>query len=109
MELNLKKVAAYIRRAETENLLDRVTVFRSEMEPAALDLMEGELSRRGISEEKIAEYAELRREGIMMKASGEPLHCYFCERPAVQRGRGWYKLWGRIPIFPRIYSRCELH
>ena len=109
MELNLKKVAAYMRQAETESLLDRVTVFREGMEPAALDLFEGELSRRGVSKEKIAEYAELRSATVVVNSSGEAMRCYFCERPAVVRGRGWFKLWRRIPIFPRMYSRCEAH
>jgi hypothetical protein len=109
LELNLKKVAAYIRQAETESLLDRVTVFRDGMEPAALDLIEGELSRRGVSLEKIAEYGELRSATVVINAAGEALRCHFCERPAIVRGRGWFKLWRRIPIFPRMYSRCEVH
>ena len=46
MELDLNKVARYIRRAETEELLDRVTVYRDGMEPAAVDLMENELALR---------------------------------------------------------------
>ena len=109
LELNLKKVAAYIRQAETESLLDRATVFRDGMEPAALDLIEGELSRRGVSLEKIAEYADLRSGDVIVDAAGVPKRCHFCERPAVSRGRVWFKLWGRIPLLPRIYARCDVH
>ena len=49
MGFDLRRVAEYIRRADTEELLDRVTVYREGMEPAALDLMEGELDRRGVT------------------------------------------------------------
>ena len=60
-ECDWRRVAEYIRRAETEELLDRVTVYRAGMEPAAVDLMEHELDRRGISREAIAEHAAERR------------------------------------------------
>ena len=40
MHFDIQRVAAYIRVADTEELLDRVTVYRNGMEPAALDLME---------------------------------------------------------------------
>jgi len=109
MDLNLKKVAVYIRKAETETLLDRVTVFRTEMEPAALDLMKGELSRRGVSEGMIAEYGELKGRDVVLDSAGEARRCHFCDRPAVQRGRGWFKLWRKIPLFPRMFYRCEVH
>jgi hypothetical protein len=109
MRLDLKQVAKYIRRADTEELLDRVTVYREGMEPAALDLMEGELDRRGVTREEIAEHDRMRRETAIMLPDGTALRCSFCDRPAVVRGRGWHKLFGRVPIFPRMFAYCDYH
>ncbi len=109
MELNLKRVAEFIRGAETEDLLDRVTVYRDCMEPAALDLMEGELDRRGITREQIAEHDAKLREAAILNPDGTPMRCSFCDRPAIQRQRGWHRLWGRIPLFPRMLCYCETH
>jgi hypothetical protein len=109
MKLNLKRVAAFIRKAETEELLDRVTVYRAGMEEAALDLMEGELDRRGYSREMIDGYRESRLENAILLPDGTALRCNFCNRPAVIRGRGWHKLFKRIPVFPRVFAYCTLH
>jgi hypothetical protein len=109
MDLNLKKVAEYIRSAETEELLNRATVFRGEMEPAALDLIEGELSRRGVTGPMMEEYRELRIGTVLLNPSGDARRCHFCDRPAVARTRGWFKLWRKIPIIPKMFDRCEAH
>src|SRR3954454_3218353 len=110
MDLNLKRVAEYIRSAPTEELLDRVTVYREGMEPAALDLMEGELDRRGVTREQIAEHAAERWETAIRLPDGTALRCSFCTRPAVLRGRGWYRIFfGRVPVFPRMFAYCEGH
>ena len=109
MRLDLRKVAEFIRRADTEELLDRVTVYREGMEPAALDLMEGELDRRGISRAAIAEHDAERRATAIMLPDGTAMRCSFCNRPAVVQARGWHRLFGLIPIFPRIFARCALH
>src|SRR5262245_132920 len=101
MRFDLKRVAEFIRRAETEELLDRVTVYREGMEPAALDLMEGELDRRGITREEIADHDAMRRETAIMLPDGTALRCSFCNRPAVVRRSRWHKLFGVVPIFPR--------
>jgi hypothetical protein len=106
---DLKAVARYIRQAETEELLDRVTVYRGGMEPAALDLMEGELDRRGVTRDQIAEHDATRRETAIILADGTALRCNFCNRPAVIRAWGWYRLFGRIPVFPRLFARCAVH
>src|SRR5262245_32383580 len=103
MRLDLKRVAAFIRKADTEELLDRVTIYRAGMEPAALDLMEGELDRRGVSREEIAEHDATRRATAIMLADGTALRCSFCDRPAVVQARGWHKLFGRIPLCPRMF------
>ena len=109
MDLDLKKVAAYMRKAGVEELLDRVTVYRVEMEPAALDLFEGELSRRGVSEVKIAEHGADFRSDAIENADGTIRRCSYCGRPAVVQGRGWHRLWRRIPLFPRIFAYCRDH
>lgn len=109
MRFDLRKVASYIREAESEDLLDRVTIYREGMEPVALDLMEMELDRRGVTREQIAEHDLHRRESAIMLDDGTALRCSFCDRPAIVRGRGWHRLFGRVPIFPRIYARCERH
>ena len=85
MRLDLKRVAEFIRRAETEELLDRVTVYREGMEPAALDLMEGELDRRGITREMIADHDEERRQDGD-HASGR--NCHAVQLLLPPRGRG---------------------
>jgi hypothetical protein len=109
MRLNLKRVAEYIRTAQTEELLDRVTVYRAGMEPAALDLMEGELDRRGITRDEIARHDAWRRATAIMLDDGTALRCSVCDRPAVIQARGWHKLFGRVPVFPRLFSYCEVH
>jgi hypothetical protein len=109
MNLDLRAVAANIRKAETEDLLDRVTVYRDGMEPAAVDLIEGELSRRGLSPEEIAEHDRRRREEVVFRDEGTVVKCSFCHGPAVWVGWGWHRLWGWVPVFPRILTRCERH
>jgi hypothetical protein len=109
MKLDLKRVAEYIRRAATEELLDRVTVYREGMEPAALDLMEGELDRRGVTREEIAAHGARRRETAIFLADGTAMRCSFCDRPAVKQARGWHRLFGLVPIFPKLFAYCEIH
>jgi hypothetical protein len=106
---DLRRVAEFIRQAQTEELLDRVTVYRAGMEPAAVDLMENELDRRGISRQQIQEYDIRRRNQVIMLPDGWALSCHYCWRPAVRRGWGWYKLWGWIPLFPKLFACCEIH
>jgi hypothetical protein len=109
MRLDLKRVAEFIRRAETEELLDRVTVYREGMEPAALDLMEGELDRRGITREMIADHDEERKKTAIMLPDGTAKRCSCCYRPAVVETRGWHRLFGVLPIFPRLLPYCAVH
>lgn len=109
MELDLRKVAEFVRRAESEDLLDRVTVFRDGMEPAAVDLMENELARRGFRPADIADHDRARRETVVLLPDGTALRCHFCDRPAVVRAAGWHRLWGRVPVFPRVFAYCDAH
>ncbi len=109
LRLELRRVAEYIRGAETEELLDRVTVYRAGMEPAALDLMEGELDRRGVTRADIAEHDTARRATAIFLKDGTALRCNFCNRPAVVRRWGWLRLLGRLPVFPRMFAYCAVH
>jgi hypothetical protein len=109
MEFNLRRVAEFIRGADTEELLDRVTVYREGMEPAALDLMEGELDRRGVSRDDIAAHDAMRRESAIMLPDGTALRCSACNRPAVRQTRRWHRLFGVVPVFPKVFAYCDFH
>jgi hypothetical protein len=58
------------------------------MEPAALDLMEMELDRRGVTRDDIADHDRTRRETAILLPDGTALRCSFCNRPAVVHGGG---------------------
>ena len=109
MQFDIKRVAEYVRKADTEDLLDRVTVYSGGMEPAALDLMRGELDRRGVSADEILDHYQKRRATVILLEDGTAMRCSFCDRPAVVRGRGWHRLWGRIPLFPQVFAYCDQH
>jgi hypothetical protein len=109
MFFDIKRVAENIRKADTEDLLDRATVYRRGMEPAAIDLIRGELDRRGVTADDILDHWEKRRAVVIVLDDGTALRCSFCDRPAVVRGRGWHRLWGRIPLFPWVFAYCDRH
>ncbi len=108
LELNLERVKANVRKADTEDLLDRATVYRDGMEPPALDLIDAELRARGVGAAEVAAHRE-RRLGTLYAADGLALKCVECPRPAVARKWGWHRLWGVVPIFPRSKAYCEEH
>lgn len=107
--LDLKKVADFARRAETEQLLDRVTVYRDQMEPEALVVIEAELTRRGVTEEAVLAHGRKQFAASLVAADGLAVRCSSCDRPAVEVGRGWHKVWGILPVWPRVEARCEVH
>jgi hypothetical protein len=108
-KLDLNKVTKFAQSAETEDLLDRVTVYRDQTEPAALEVFEAELTRRGFDDEAILAHATNRNASSVVDSSGMAVRCSYCDRPAVERGWGWHRLWGRFPVVPRIVARCEVH
>jgi hypothetical protein len=116
MEFDLKPVAEFIRQADTEDLLDRVTVFRESMEPAAVDLMENELWRRGVTPDEVAEHAAERGD-VVRRADGTVVRCthrdrsrgFYCDRPAVGVHWHWFRLWGKVPVVPWPLPRCGVH
>lgn len=109
MDVPLRAIAEYIRRAGTEDLLDRVTVFRDLTEPAAVDLMEHELSRRGETPARIADHDRHRRATALFGADGTALRCWRCARPAVRWVWRWHRVFGRLPLFPRLVRECDGH
>ena len=109
MRLDLDRVRANVRRASTEDLLDRATVYREGMEPAALDLIDRELQERGISPAERAAHEERRRRRMLIGPDGLPVRCCRCERPAVIERRDWHRLWKVLPLFPRRFAYCAEH
>ncbi|HLN30755.1 MAG TPA: hypothetical protein VK395_23655 [Gemmataceae bacterium] len=109
MKLNLKRVRENVRVATTEDLLDRVTVYRAGMEAAALDIIEDELRQRGISPGDVEAHQEGRLRETAILPDGTAVRCTFCYRPAIAEGWGWHRMWGRVPLFPRFYHYCADH
>jgi hypothetical protein len=109
MELDLERVRKNVERATTEDLLDRATVYRAGMEPDALRLIIEELGARGVSAEAVAEHEAARMRTAIMLPDGTARPCSFCDRPAAVRIWGWHRMWGKLPVFPRVFSYCEVH
>lgn len=104
-----ERLRANIRAAATEDLLDRVTVYREGMELEALDLIEDELRQRGVTRDAIAAHELRRRDSALFDASGIARRCHRCPRPAVVETWGWHRLWGVLPLFRRRFAWCEEH
>lgn len=104
-----KKVLENIRAADTDDLLDRITVYRANLEPVAIELIEGELHRRGIGANKIDAHREVCLRECLYHADGTAKMCSLCRKPAVREGWGWHRLMGKIPIMPRWLRYCKKH
>jgi hypothetical protein len=118
MKYDREKVCENVRKAETEDLLDRVTAYRADMEPDALYVIEEELRRRGVTAADVDAHARRREEAGLCEDAGMAARCSFCDRPAVTRGWGWHRyqgrwlpesLRGRLPLFPRPFWYCAAH
>ncbi len=103
------KVLANVRQASTEDLLNRVTVYRAGMEAEALAIIEEELERRGVGWRRIEDHAKRMQDKFILGADGVAACCSFCPQPAVAQGWGWHRLWGKLPVFPRFFFYCEQH
>jgi hypothetical protein len=108
MELNLERVRRNVGNADTEDLLDRATVYRADMEPAALEIIDNELVARGVTLEVVEAHLK-DRQRVMSRKSGSVVKCSFCRRPAIKRAWSWHRLFRRIPIVPRRLAWCEMH
>jgi len=98
------------RQASTEDLLDRVTVFRKGMEAEALDVFEAELRRRGVHQDAIIAHLARRNEEVIWRDDGTAYRCNSydsryttCQRPAIGCRRGWHL------FIPRTYYYCSDH
>ena len=109
MRFNPEKVRSNVRQASTEDLLDRVTVWRYGMEPEALDLIEAELRQRGVDPGEVEAHAERRKADVVPGSRGMAAVCYLCDRPAVERRWVWGKFWRLVPLFPRRAYVCAEH
>ena len=117
MQFDPERVRRNVHEATTEDLLDRVTVYRNGMEPEALAMIEGELQDRGILRDRIRAHAARREQEVLHTEDGTAIACSFCHRPAVAEGWGWHWLslmiWGKrrplFPVLPRYYHYCEDH
>jgi hypothetical protein len=96
------------RESTTEDLLDRMTAFRSGMEPDAIPIIEAELERRGIDRAAIARHAAENCD-VVVRPEGFAYRCSYCRRPAVFRRWGWHKLWGILPVLPCVLNYCAAH
>ena len=109
MEVPLQAIEKYLREAETEDLLDRVTVFRELTELEALKQMLAELKQRGLTEFQIAQHDRERRKTAILGTDGLVLRCHLCRNPAIDWRWVWHRLFGRVPIFPRRMRVCASH
>ena len=108
MEFDPQRVRANARAASTEDLLDRATVYRAGLEPEALPLILEELKSRGVTAEAVVRHEETRRE-VVRDERGVARVCARCRKPAVTREWGWHWVKGKVPVFPRLFYRCEDH
>src|SRR5438105_1201537 len=99
MLFDIERVKWNVRQATTEDLLDRVTVYRAGMEPRALAVIEDELRERGVTRAEIRDHESSRRQAVQILADGTARKCSFCHRPAVAEGWGWHWMWKKIPLF----------
>jgi hypothetical protein len=109
LDFDVERVLANVRRSPTPDLISRITVFREGMEPKAIQLIESELSNRGVEPEEIEAYGEKLRREMLVSADGLPVRCSFCHQPAVTQSWDWHRIWGRIPVFPRTFYYCAEH
>lgn len=109
--MDARRVREDARTASTEVLLDRVTVFREEMQGPAIEIMEAELRARGVQQDAVAAHAAARvSAGLVRHPDGTVVRCAYCPRPATVRARRWQRLWGWfLPLFPRQFSLCPEH
>jgi hypothetical protein len=108
-KLDLKRVRENVAKATTDDLLERVTLYRTGMEPAALDVVETELRRRGVSYRAQEEFGAAQENDVLRGPDGSPLRCRRCLHAAVASEWGWHCLFGVLPVFPRRYLYCEQH
>jgi hypothetical protein len=109
MTLDLERVRENVRRATTEDLLDRATLYRSGMEPEALKIIDEELRARGVTLDTILAHESVGGLGLVRGPEVWPRLCEECGRPATWEGWAWGRLWWLLPLFPRRAALCDEH
>src|SRR5690242_13271778 len=108
LAFNREKVQANITQASTPDLLDRVTIYRAGMEAEAVEMIEEELIRRGVTPEQVREHSRHYGE-VVRDAAGVPRRCWRCQKPAVATAWVTHKLFGLVPLFPVRRAFCAEH
>src|SRR5438270_12218737 len=109
MQFDGEKVRANVRAAPAEDLLDRATVWRDNLEPEALDIVEAVLRERGIRPEELEAHARRRTDEGIRYHSGAAAICYCCPNPAVERKWVWWRFLNLLPLVPLRVSVCAEH
>jgi len=104
-----QRVWVNVRKSETQDLMNRITVFRSGMEPAAVEIIEEELRNRGVGPEELRAYGDQLAGEVIVREDGFTAKCSFCHEPAVVEGWGWHRVWDKVPLFPRYFYYCREH
>lgn len=107
--LDPQKCLEEMQKAKQDDLLDRVTAYREGYEPTIVTMIEEELRSRGVTLRAIEERMDECRRDCLFDDSGVALQCSRCRRPAVTEVRGWHRLWGALPLFPRLTRYCAEH
>ena len=108
MQFSAQRVQANVRKATTDDLMDRVTVFRAGLEPAAVPIILEELRSRGVTPEAIVLH-EGSRVGVLFYDNGIACQCIRCAKPAVAREWGWQRIFRKVPLYPRTFLLCTDH
>jgi hypothetical protein len=108
MEFDLDRVRENVRAATTEDLLDRATVYRAGLEQEAVPVILEELKARGVTAEAVVQHEQARTR-VMYDRDGTARTCDHCRKPAVAEEWGWHRMFGKLPIFPRLFQVCEDH
>jgi hypothetical protein len=109
MKYRPEKTLAEAAKADSRDLLDRVTVFREGMEPEAVEIIEAELARRGIGPDEIRQHHQQLKHRVLLRTDGLPARCALCPRAATESARGWFRLMRLIPLFPQNVYYCDEH
>ena len=109
MKFDPQRVRANAQNSSTEDLMDRMTVWRDELEPAAVEIVAAELRQRGLGPEAIEAHRQRRAAAGVYRSDGITWKCSLCDKPARDRRWGWHRLWGWLPVFPRKFAYCADH
>jgi hypothetical protein len=109
MRFDPQKVLDKARRADTEDLLDRVTLFREDLEPEAVEILEAELAGRGVTPEDIHQHLRTWKHRVLRRPDGSIPLCSFCSRAAVETELDWHRIFGLVPVFKRTFHYCQRH